>query len=133
MAWASTSTRLAGYDSELIAYLGAKKEFYCSKYGEKEMVKKMIKVYQELPCVLSASAGRDDEHIAVTWADGSSMEHRLILPKRKITEWTRETVIERTDKDRANYESRLNKGDFYFLGSAYGRMTGTSDGARMVL
>ncbi|MFH0939482.1 MAG: hypothetical protein V1899_09415, partial [Planctomycetota bacterium] len=79
------------------------------------------------------SPGRDEEHLSVTWADGTTMEHRLILMRRKPMEWTRESVLERTDKDRANYEDRLIKGDFYFLGSAYGRMTGTSDGARMVL
>lgn len=121
------------YDKDLIGYLGDKKTYYTHMHGEQEMVKMMVKVYQELPCVLRASAGRDAEHISVTWANGSAMEHRLILPKRKPTEWTRETVLERTDKDRANYEDRLKKGDYYFLGSANARMTGTAGGARMVL
>ena len=48
-------------------------------------------------------------------------------------ERNRETVLQKTEKDRANYEDRLSKGDYYFLGSAHGRMTGTADGARMVL
>lgn len=129
----SITKNTSQYDKDLIKYLGNKQAYYRSNLGEKEMVKMMVQVYQELPCVLKASAGRDEEHISVTWADGSTMEHRLILPKRKITDWTRENILERTEKDRANYENRLNKGDYYFLGTAHGRMTGTADGARMVL
>lgn len=121
------------YDKDLLAYLGNKKLYYSNKYGEKEMVKMMIPVYQKLPCVLKASAGRDENYVSVTWVDGSTMQERLIMPKRKPVEWTREKILERTDKDRANYEDRLNKGDYYFLGSAHGRMTGTADGVRMVL
>lgn len=64
--------------------------------------------------------------------NGHLVEQPLIL-RRKTAEWTRATVLVRTDEDRANYEDRLNKGDYYFLGSAHGRMTGTADGARMVL
>ena len=121
------------YDRELMTYLGAKKAYYRAKYGEIEMVKMMVKVYQELPCVLKATSGQDENYISVTWANGSTMEHRLIMPKRKVTEWTRETIVATLDKDRANYENRLSKGDYYFLGSAQGRMTGTAEGAKTVL
>jgi hypothetical protein len=121
------------HDKDLIAYLGKKKAYYRNEYGEKEMVKKMIKVYQDMPCVVKASPGQDEDHLSVTWIDGTTMEHRLILPKRKPTEWTRETVLARTDNGRANYEDRLSKGDYFFLGSVHGRMTGTAEGAGMVL
>lgn len=121
------------YDEDLIAYLGKKKAYYLGKHGEKGMISLMIEVYQALPCVVKAGAGRDEEHISVTWVDGTTMEHRIILPKRMPMEWTREKVLERTDKARANYEDRLKRGDYYFLGSVHGRMTGTADGARMVL
>lgn len=120
------------YDKELIQYLADKKGYLQNKYGEVEMVKIMIEVFSHLPCVSRATTGPDQEHVTVTWADGSTMNYRLVMPKRKITEWTRESILERTNKDRANYEERLSNGDYYFLGS-YGRMTGTADGARMVL
>jgi len=121
------------YDKELIKYLGDKKAYYRNKYGEREMVKMMVKVYEKLPCVLKASAGQDGEHITVTWADGNTMNHRLILPKRKTTEWTHESILERLEKYKANYEDKLNKGGYYLLGAAYGRTTGTIAGSRMIL
>lgn len=129
----SITRNTSQYDKELIKYLGDKKAYYRSKYGEQQMVKLMVKVYEELPCVLKAKAGQDENYVTVTWADGNTMNHRLILPKRKSTEWTRDSILKRLEKYRANYEDHLNKGGYYFLGAAHGRMTGTIVGAKIIL
>ena len=99
----------------------------------KELAAVMLKAYAELPGVQQAKQGRDFNHVDVTWKNGEVDHIRIVPFTRKSTEWTRDTVLERTDKDRANYEDRLSKGDYYFLGSVHGRMTGTADGSRMVL
>ena len=127
------SKNTSKYDKDLIEYLGKKKAYYLGKYGEKKTVKMMVKVYQDLPCVSNASLGLTEKYINVTWADGNKMRHRLIMPKRKTVKWTRKTILEWTERVRADYEYRLNKGDYYFLGSAHGRMTGTADGAQKLL
>jgi len=121
------------YDADLLAYMGNKRAYYESRLHGKEFADIMVKAYAELPCVKEAKQGRDFNHIDVTWGNGQVDHIRIVPFSRKIPEWTRESILERTDKDRANYENRLGKGDYYFLGSAHGRMTGTADGARMVL
>ena len=119
------------YDKDINDYLGKKISFYKNKYGELEMVKRMVAVYRQLPCVKESVAGRDENYVRVTWADGNTIEHRLIAPQRKPTQWTRETLLSRLEKNRNDYEDRLEKGDFYFLGKL-GRMTGTFEGAQKV-
>jgi hypothetical protein len=121
------------YNKDLINYIGEKIAYLKHRYGEEAMVHKMVQVYSNLPCIAKAEQDKDPQYIIVTWVDGHVEHIRLIPPKRNMIEWTREMVLERTDRDRSQYEERLNKGDYYFLGSAHGRMTGTADGARMVL
>lgn len=130
---ATITDKSSMYDGTLVEYMDKKRAYHAHRVHGKEFADVMVKAYAELPCVQQAKLGRDFNHVDVTWKNGE-VEHIRIVPfTRKPTEWTRQTILERIEKDRVNYEDRLNKGDYYFLGSAHGRMTGTADGARMVL
>jgi hypothetical protein len=129
----SITDKSSMYDAVLTEYMDKKRAYHASRLHGKEFAEIMIKAYAELPCVQEAKQGRDFKHVDVIWKNGRVDHIRIVPFTRKPMEWTRETVLERTERDRSNYEDRLNKGDYYFLGSAHGRMTGTVEGARKLL
>lgn len=121
------------YDMDVIEYIGRKRDYNLNRSQGVELAEAMAVAYAELPCVQEASAERDYKYLKVKWTDGSVESIRIIPFTRKSTEWTPETVLKQTNKVRTNYEDRLIKGDYFFLGTKHSRMTGTIDGARMVL
>ncbi len=121
------------YDKELINYIGQKIAFLKNAHGEYQMVEMMVQVYRGLPCVLDAQRDTDARYITVKWVNGQVDHMCLILHGRTPVEWTRESALGRANGIRTDYEDRLGKGDFYFLGTTHGRITGSKGGARSLL
>lgn len=126
--------RTSFHDPELTRYLVAKRDynFYRLALRGKEFIDAMVKCYSELPFVREVKP-EDEVSIEVTWKGGGKLVIRVVPFGRKPIEWTRESLLARLEANRAMYEARLEKGDFYFLGTIVGRTTGTSESAATFL
>lgn len=108
----------SSFDPDVVNYLSMKSSYLREHYPIKEAVVHIKDVYKNLPCVKQAQLDSNDMDILhVVWTDDSVDNIKLVpLNGRPPIKMDKESILERLEKERKNYEERLQKGDYYFLG-----------------
>jgi hypothetical protein len=132
---ATISQTTSPYDEELKSYLAQMDDYCFTHFSRTQALNLLESTYSNLPCVISVARERNPNYLTVAWKNGQSdsIGLSMTLDARKPVKWTRETLLVRLENDRAMYENRLEKGDYYILGTATSRTTGTIEGARTLL
>jgi hypothetical protein len=122
-------------DPNLSRYLGEKIAYLNRHYSQVEAVRMMKQVYNDLPCVKEI---QDVEHepleITVTTYRGETSARIHLTPFPRKVDMSKKGVLGRLDQRREHFESRLQKGDYFFFSARSGGLiTGGARAAAEVL
>lgn len=122
---AAITKNTSPFDPLLVKYIGEKNAYINLHYPPKEIVKLLLKTFQELPCVDNAEIDSKRPEIAIVrWHDGSSDRIRLLqFEGREPLKYDKESILGLLEGQRKNFEERLKKGDTYFLFDKGGKIT----------
>jgi len=125
----------SSFDPDIIEYLGHKRAYLLRDYSKEQVTQLMVQVYNDLPCVESARMDPDDSGVVVVvWSDGTHDRIRQFPPLgRRQLKMDSQSILNRIEYERANFENCLQKGDYYFLFSQAGHITGNKTSAEMIL
>lgn len=125
----------SSFDPDVVDYLATKNAYLRQRYPKEEAVVRIRDVYRSMPCVKQAELdAKDSEILIVVWADGSVDRVRLVpIDGRRPIKMDRQSILERLETERKNYEERLQKGDYYFFFTQGGKITGGAGAAKQIL
>jgi len=125
----------SSFDPDVLNYLGLKRAYLLNNYSKEQAVQRIRDLYNQLPCVKQAKLDpRDPEILNVTWSDDSTDRVRLIpIEGRRPIKMDKQSILYRLNRQRENLEERLQKGDYYFLFSGGGQITGGAPRAAEIL
>jgi hypothetical protein len=113
------------FDDEVVKDYLAQKQAYLHKHKtrEEEAVA-MAQVFKSLPCIIKALVDENEPHtIHIETNDGISFSAGLISLGDRGVKYDKESVTERVDSERKNYQERLEKGDCYMLWGKSGKIS----------
>ena len=111
------------HDATVRDYLGKKMMFFCSRnYPREEVIRRMARVYRELPCVEHVEIDTNPEVLIITWL-GQEPTRTLLFGVPGGGRLSKEGVhqkVKLAGQVQEHFESELNRGVCYFFFSQGG-------------